>query len=96
MQKIIIVKWRIKDSETARILELLPELIVESRKEPGTVSYTIYQSENDPNELILHEVYLDAAALESHKRSEHYQRIVLKGIVPHLASREVTPVTQLH
>jgi quinol monooxygenase YgiN len=96
MEKIIIVKWRIKDSETARILKLLPELIAESRKEPGNVSYAIYQSENDPSDLILHEAYIDATASESHKRSEHYQRIVLKEIIPHLASREVTPVTQLH
>ena len=96
MEKILIVNWRIKDSEADRILKLLPELIAESRKEPGNVSYAIYQSENDPHHLILHEEYTDADALETHKHSEHYQRIVLRGVLPHLASREVTPVTPLH
>jgi quinol monooxygenase YgiN len=94
--KTIIVKWKIKEPETIRILKLLPELVEKSRKEKGNVSYTIYQSENDPNELILHEQYTDAAAAEAHKQSEHYQRIVVNQIVPHLAMRDVTPVKQLH
>jgi quinol monooxygenase YgiN len=93
--KTIIVKWKIKESETIRILKLLPELVEKSRKEEGNLFYTIYQSENDPNELILHEQYTDAAAAETHKQSEHYQRIVVNQIVPHLAVRDVTPVKEL-
>ncbi|MDT4289116.1 putative quinol monooxygenase [Methylomonas sp. MO1] len=93
--KTIIVKWKIKESETIRILKLLPELVEKSRKEEGNLFYSIYQSENDPNELILYEQYTDAAAAETHKQSEHYQRIVVNQIVPHLAVRDVTPVKEL-
>ena len=95
MKKTIIAKWRIKEPETSRLLKLLPELVEKSRKEAGNLSYTIYQSENDPNELILHEQYANAAAAETHKQSEHYQRIVVNQIVPHLAVRDVTPVKEL-
>lgn len=95
MKKEIFVKWRIKESETLRILPLLPELAEKSRAEKGNVSYAIYQSEANPNELILHECYADAEAAEAHKNSAHYRDIVACQIIPHLELREVTLVKQL-
>ncbi|MBD2518281.1 antibiotic biosynthesis monooxygenase [Nostoc sp. FACHB-973] len=95
MEKIVIVKWRILESETSRILKLLPELAEKTRSEEGNISYTIYQSESDPCELILCEHYTDTAAAESHKRSEHYKRIVAEEIIPHLEAREVILVKKL-
>ncbi|MBD2610339.1 MAG: putative quinol monooxygenase [Nostoc sp. ZfuVER08] len=95
MEKVVIVKWRIKKSETSRILKLLPELAQKSRSEEGNISYTIYQSESDPCELILCEHYTDNAAAESHRRSEHYKRIVAQEIIPHLEDREVISVKKL-
>lgn len=95
MEKEIFVKWRIKASETPRILALLPTMAEMTRAEPGNIFYTIYQSESDPNEIILHERYADAAAAEAHKKSEHYQNIVAKEIIPHLEVREVTLVKKL-
>lgn len=95
MEKIVIVKWKIKESETSRILKLLPELAEKTRAEEGNISYTIYQSESDPCELILCEHYTDATAAETHKLSEHYQRIVAEAIIPHLEDREVIAVKQL-
>jgi quinol monooxygenase YgiN len=95
MEKIILVKWKIKESETVRILKRLPELVEQSRKEKGNMTYSIYQAEKDFNDLILHEQYIDAAAAESHRQSEHYQRIVVGEIIPHLATREVIPLKKL-
>ena len=91
----IIVKWKIKESETARILAMLPELADRSKCEKGNVFYTIYRSKNDPHEFILHELYTDADAFEAHKTSEYYQRIVVGEIIPHLVLREVTFVNKL-
>ena len=95
MEKIVIAKWKIKESETARILKMLPELAEKTRNEKGNLSYTIYQSENDPRELILHEQYVDAAAAETHRQSEHYKRIGVNEIIPHLEVREVALVKKL-
>jgi len=95
MEKILIVKWKLKEPEALRILKMLPELVEKSKSEKGNISYTIYQSEHDPNELIIHEHYIDAAAAESHKQSEHYQRIVVNEIIAHLAVRDVMPVKKL-
>jgi quinol monooxygenase YgiN len=95
MEKEIIVKWKIKASETPRILALLRAMAEKTRAEPGNLLYTIYQSENDPNEIILHERYTDADAVEAHKKSDHYQRIVATEIIPHLEVREVSLVQKL-
>ncbi|MFN6483905.1 MAG: putative quinol monooxygenase [Nostoc sp. DedQUE03] len=95
MEQILIVKWKIKESETSRILKLLPELAEKTRSEEGNTSYTIYQSQSDRSELILCEHYTDAAAAEAHRRSKHYQSIVAEAIIPHLESREVIAVKQL-
>lgn len=95
MEKEIIVKWKIRDSETNRILKLLPELAEQSRKEAGNVFYTVYQSATNPGELFLHECYADADAAEAHKQSAHYQAIVAREIIPHLELREVTVVQRL-
>ena len=94
MKKIIFVKWKIKASETPRILKLLPEMAEKTRSEPGNLVYVIYQSESDPNEFLLHEEYADAAAAEAHRQSEHYQRIVANQVIPHLEIREVARVTR--
>lgn len=95
MEKELIVKWKIRETETSRILNLLPELVEKSSNEPGNLSYAVYQSENKPNEFILHEKYADAMALDAHKNSEHYQNIVVKEIIPHLEIREVMIVKKL-
>lgn len=95
MEKTLIVKWRLKESEVSRILAMLPELAEKTRNERGNTFYTIYQSESDPREIILHEQYVDAAAAEMHRQSEHYRRIVEGEIIPHLELREVTVVKNL-
>ena len=48
VDRIIVAKWRIKESEATRILKMLPDLAEKTRDESGNISYTIYQSETDP------------------------------------------------
>ncbi len=95
MEKELIVKWKIKESETQGILTLLEELVEKTRNEPGNISYHIYQSVENANELILHERYVDADAVEKHKAADHYQKIVLEQIIPHLEIREVNLIQKL-
>lgn len=96
MEKEIIVKWKIKETETSRVLSLLAELEEKTKGEKGNLSYNIYQSVDDANVLILHERYADAEAAEAHKNSVHYQEIVAKQIVPYLEIREVSSVNKLY
>lgn len=95
MEKELIVKWKIKESETPRILTLLEELVKKTRNETGNILYNVYQSVENVNELVLHERYIDSDAVEIHKNSEHYQQTVLGQIIPHLEIREVKILKKL-
>lgn len=95
MSKELIVRWKIRESEIPRVLALLPELASKTRSEEGNLSYVIYQAENNPGELILHESYADAEAVEAHRKSDHYQKIVATAITPFLDLREVIAVRTL-
>ena len=96
MEKELIVKWKIKETETPRILDLLSQLVEKTRNEKGNLSYNIYQSVDDNNVFILHERYSDDAAIEFHKSSAHYQEIVAGEIIPHLEVREVSSLRKLY
>lgn len=96
MEKEIIVKWKIRETETLRILGLLPSLVEKSRKEKGNLSYNIYQSVEDTNVLILHERYVNAHAADEHKALIHYQEVVAAQIIPYLEEREVLILNQLY
>ncbi|WP_256010277.1 putative quinol monooxygenase [Desertivirga xinjiangensis] len=96
MEKEVIVKWKIKETETERILNLLPTLVEQTRNEKGNLSYNIYQSAEDPNVLFLHERYVNADAAEEHKAASHYQETVALQIIPHLEVREVSVLKKLY
>lgn len=95
MEKELMVKWKIRETETQRILGLLPGLVEATRNEDGNIFYNIYQSVDDANVLILHERYANAEAVEVHKASAHYQETVAEQIIPYLEVREVSGVQKL-
>jgi autoinducer 2-degrading protein len=45
-----------------------------SLTEPGVVRFDVIRAERNPCELVLIEVYRDAAAAADHKQTEHYRR----------------------
>lgn len=44
-----------------------------SRKEPGNVRFDLLQSNEDPTQFVLYEVFADEAAAAAHKETEHYK-----------------------
>lgn len=95
MEKELIVKWKIKETEVSNVLKLLPELARKSKSEKGNLIYEIFQSESEPTEFVLHECYANEDALEFHKNSDHYQSIVVEQVIPLLEVRELTFVKRV-
>jgi quinol monooxygenase YgiN len=60
--------------------DFLRELRDESRKEDGVISFDIGRSKEKPNVFALWEEYRDKASLESHMATEHFQRLVIRGV----------------
>ena len=55
---------------------LAAELVRESKKEPGCLSYSLNRSEADPRVHVFIECWSDQAAIDAHSASAHFQRIV--------------------
>ena len=92
----ILARWRVREGALDTVLGLLPELIAASRREPGNQLYRVFQhGAADQRTLVLLEGYADRAALEAHRQSEHFQRIVVGRIVQLLEEREVSELIEL-
>jgi quinol monooxygenase YgiN len=88
-------KWQVKQGNLAMVLSLLEQAAHKTHNEEGNLFYKIHQSSSDANTILLYEGYVDEAAAEKHRNSDHFQEIVIKSIVPLLDNREVIMVTLL-
>ncbi len=68
----IVAKAVVVSSKRDAYLEVARELVAESRKEPGCISYALYQDMNNPNILTFIEEWRDQAAIEFHNSTPHY------------------------
>ena len=59
---------------------ILRELRDASVKEPGVIRFEVGRSEEKPNVFALWEVYRDQNAVNAHRSTEHFQRLVVDGV----------------
>ena len=78
----IVAKGILKPGAKEEYLKFAKELVTETRKEKGCISYSIYEDINDASILTMLEEWVDEEAIKQHNNSEH----VLK-IVPELRKR---------
>ena len=80
-----------KPTELDKFLQHCDELIAETRKENGCLSYHLYQNTQQPNQVSFIELWQNQAVLDTHSASAHFTRIV-----PTLVEAcEKAPVIQL-
>jgi quinol monooxygenase YgiN len=72
----VVARNYLKEGAKDDALKLIDELIDKTRAESGCISYELYQSERDPNEVTFIETWESAEALKTHAHSEHFTRIV--------------------
>ena len=85
----VFARWKVQAGKLETVLPLIHSLVAESKKEPGNIEYTVCQTLTDPSSFHLYERYVDRAAVEAHKASDHFREIALEQIVPLLEEREV-------
>ncbi len=59
-----------------KFIEIAAEMIAQTRKEKGNISYELVRGIEDPTVLAMMEKWEDMASLEEHMQSEHFKRIV--------------------
>ncbi|MDD4362891.1 MAG: putative quinol monooxygenase [Atribacterota bacterium] len=88
----IVSKSNIKEGKKEEFKNLAAELIKGSQQEPGCVSYDLYEDINNVNTVAFIEEWKDLAAIEGHRKSPHFTKIV-----PQLAElREGKPELNLY
>lgn len=69
--------------------ENLRKMAVEVKaSEPGCAFYQASRSQDNPDNFLLYEHYVDQAALEAHRTTPHFQAIIEGTIIPLLEKRE--------
>ncbi|MFL6558148.1 MAG: putative quinol monooxygenase [Bacillus sp. (in: firmicutes)] len=64
------------DVKIEEYLIIAREVISETRKEKGCISYTLHEDINEPTILTMIEEWVDEEAINQHNKSEHVLRIV--------------------
>jgi quinol monooxygenase YgiN len=60
-------------SQTAQALAALRQLQAQTRLEPGNLTFTVHQDQQDPQTIVIWETFRDEAAFQQHLKSPHLQ-----------------------
>jgi len=88
--RVLAALWRAKEGKEDLIADVIRTMTPLSRQEPGCFDYRGHRSVDDPRLFFLYEVYADAAAVDAHRASPHFQQHVAGQAIPNLESREVS------
>jgi quinol monooxygenase YgiN len=89
------VRMTFRQDDRAEIAEILKALTVESRREPGCVSYIPHTVESDADTVLIYEQYVDEAALEFHKSTPHFAKYAVGGLYQKMLERNVEALNAL-
>ena len=81
--------YRAKEGLQGHVAQILKEMALHARNEPGCLRYLIHRGSEDERTFLLYEEYRSLEAFERHKDSEPFDRIIKQEAWPALASREV-------
>jgi (4S)-4-hydroxy-5-phosphonooxypentane-2,3-dione isomerase len=94
----LIARYQAKAGRGDEVASLLEEMAAAvARDEPACVLYRAARSVERPDVFILYEEYTDQAALEAHRETPHFRRLIEGAVVPLLESRErevAVPIAQ--
>lgn len=88
--KVIVAKYVPEPGAEEVVEQALHEMAPEVRDhEDGCLSYEVSRSVDGPVTFLLYERYRDQAAIEAHRETPHYQRLIQQTIAPRLQERIV-------
>ena len=82
----VIAKVKARPGKVNELLSVLSSLIEPTRKEPGCISYTLLQNNEDPTDFALVEEWQNSTALQSHFAAQHFKDALVK--LPNLVAAE--------
>jgi quinol monooxygenase YgiN len=89
------VRMRFSPEDREKITDILRELALASRQEPGCVTYIPHTVEADPNMVVIYEQYRDRAASDFHRTTPHFQKFAVGGLYQLMLEREAENLTAI-
>ncbi len=83
------VRLRFNSEDVEKVREHLRALTLESRKEPGCVTYVAHLVEDEPTTVVIYEQYVDRAAHEFHRTTPHFHEHAIGGFLQYMKDRSV-------
>ncbi|MDO0823431.1 putative quinol monooxygenase [Desulfosporosinus nitroreducens] len=74
----VIAKLTIKEDKIEELKSIIPELVAETRKEDGCLSYQLFQDVKNKKMLSFVEDWVSNEALQRHMNSKHFQEAMPK------------------
>jgi quinol monooxygenase YgiN len=87
------VRMRFASEDREQVVDLLRQLTLASRQEPGCVTYVAHTVEDDPDTVIIYEQYRDRESLDSHRKTPHFQKFAVGGIFQLMRERQLENLT---
>ena len=81
------VRMTFPPEDRAEVAEILRELTLASRQEPGCVTYIPHYVDGDRDTVMIYEQYRDAAAAEAHRQSPHFKKHAVGGLYQRMRDR---------
>jgi quinol monooxygenase YgiN len=82
----VIARIKARPNKVGELLSVLTSLLEPTRKEPGCLSYTLLQNNEDPTDFTFVEEWQSNAALESHFTTKHFKDALIT--LPNLLAAE--------
>jgi quinol monooxygenase YgiN len=90
MIAVLDAKPGLADAFRDRIVELVRQV----RREPGCATFTAYEARDTPGRFYLYEIYTDAAAFDTHLKSDHVHAFI--SAIPTLSTGGPGSLIQLN
>lgn len=90
-----VVRLKFAAEDRQEVAEILRQLTLASRQEPGCVSYISHQLQDDPDAVLIYEQYVNDAALAAHRETEHFKRYAVGGLYQKMRERAMENLVAL-
>ena len=83
---VLTVTWIAKPGHEAEVERIFRTLAEESCKEPGCMMFQVHRHRSEPGRFFIYEQYEDDAALEAHRKTQHFLQLA-RTELPKVAER---------
>jgi quinol monooxygenase YgiN len=88
-----LVRMRFAAEDRENVSDILRQLALASREEPGCTAFIPHTVEDDPSVVVIYEQYKDRAASELHRTTPHFKKFVVGGLYQLMKERQVENLT---